>query len=158
MPRRNDPRNAVRRCQLNFVVRESGVVTTHNQAAVLAFFQASKGHCHVWTAPFLQGFNGAMVAFVGCGHVSGLFDAVRLTAGPDDIRLPGPKSHLRALSPDKAPGCPDSRPFPHHSLSPSQFVRRCAAHQIRFIPQLTYAMTTEPRPISAEGVVTAEKN
>jgi hypothetical protein len=31
-----------------------------------------------------------LLIFAGCGHVSGLFGAVRVTAGPDEVRIPGP--------------------------------------------------------------------
>lgn len=32
----------------------------------------SAGCCHVWMAPFMQGFFRLMLIVAGCGHVSGL--------------------------------------------------------------------------------------
>jgi len=51
---------------------------------------------HVWTAPTAQGISFAEVRSVGCRHVSGLFDAARMAAGPDAIRGLGPYQ-LRGL-------------------------------------------------------------
>ena|SRR2546423_4319047 len=51
---------------------------------------------HVWTAPTAQGISVAEVRSVGCRHVSGLFDAARMAAGPDAIRGLGPYQ-LRGL-------------------------------------------------------------
>jgi hypothetical protein len=39
---------------------------------------------HMWTASWQVGFD-ALIALVGCGHMSGLLVRYR-TAGPDDIR------------------------------------------------------------------------
>jgi len=50
----------------------------------------------VWRAPTAQGISFAEVRSVGCRHVSGLFDAARMAAGPDAIRGLGPYQ-LRGL-------------------------------------------------------------
>jgi hypothetical protein len=34
--------------------------------------ELSKRCCHVWMAPFMQGFFRLMLIVAGCGHVSGL--------------------------------------------------------------------------------------
>jgi len=50
---------------------------------------------HMWTASWQVGFD-ALIALVGCGHMSGLLVRYR-TAGPDDIRQPWSLSSRRAL-------------------------------------------------------------
>ena len=50
---------------------------------------------HLWTAPIGKRYFDALIALVGCGHMSGLLVRV-LTAGPDDFRQPRSLSSRRA--------------------------------------------------------------
>lgn len=47
----------------------------------------------------------------GCGHVSGPFDAVDVTAGLDEIRTLGPNQTSELVSPDSTSGCPNFSSF-----------------------------------------------
>ena len=91
------------------------------------------------------------VISVGCSHVSGLFDAAHMAAGPDAIRGPGP-SQLRAL--EALPGfrvvpilghdrCPIS-PFHPRDLS-----ERGVACQAIAGARVLYV---SPRAISAQAI------
>jgi len=53
----------------------------------------------VWTAPFVQGFIWIDSDRCGLRSCVRPFDAVRMTAGPDEVRVPGSQSHYRALKP-----------------------------------------------------------
>jgi hypothetical protein len=50
-----------------------------------------------------------------CGHVSGLFDAVHLTAGLDEVRVPNQTNEL--LSPDSTSGVPGCGPVQSSSIT-----------------------------------------
>ena len=52
--------------------------------------QASEGYCHVWMAPFMQGFFSTDVDRYGERSCVRPFDAVDVTAGLDEVRVPGP--------------------------------------------------------------------
>src|SRR3982751_5456650 len=53
--------------------------------------------------------GAAATGLVGCGHMSGLCDAVGMTAGPDGLRGSGPKHEGDVQAPTGSPGCPDPR-------------------------------------------------
>ena len=46
--------------------------------------------CHVWMAPFMQGFFSTDVDRYGERSCVRPFDAVDVTAGLDEVRVPGP--------------------------------------------------------------------
>jgi len=48
------------------------------------------GCCHVWMAPFMQGFFSTDVDRYGERSCVRPFDAVDVTAGLDEVRVPGP--------------------------------------------------------------------
>ena len=82
-------------------------------------------HCirHMWTASWQVVFD-ALIALVGCGHMSGLLVRYR-TAGPDDIRQSWSLSLRRALGSWRMSGCPGL------SLRPCRSSRRCACQSLR---------------------------
>ena len=78
---------------------------------------------HMWTASWQVGFD-ALIALVGCGHMSGLLVRYR-TAGPDDIRQSWSLSLRRARGSWRMSGCPGL------SLRPCRSSRRCACQSLR---------------------------
>ena len=78
---------------------------------------------HMWTASWQVVFD-ALIALVGCGHMSGLLVRYR-TAGPDDIRQSWSLSLRRALGSWRMSGCPGL------SLRPCRSSRRCACQSLR---------------------------
>ena len=78
---------------------------------------------HMWTASWQAVFD-ALIALVGCGHMSGLLVRYR-TAGPDDIRQSWSLSLRRARSSWRMSGCPGL------SLRPCRSSRRCACQSLR---------------------------
>jgi hypothetical protein len=78
---------------------------------------------HMWTASWQVVFD-ALIALVGCGHMSGLLARYR-TAGPDDIRQPWSLSLRRAQGSCRMSGCPGL------SLRPCRSSRRCACQSLR---------------------------
>ena len=69
-----------------------------------------KGACHVWTAPFVQGLIWVNVDRRRLRSCVRPVYAVRLTAGPDEVRLPGPNQNNELESPDSTSGYPGSGP------------------------------------------------
>jgi hypothetical protein len=78
---------------------------------------------HMWTASWQVVFD-ALIALVGCGHMSGLLVRYR-TAGPDDIRQSWSLSLRRALGSWRMSECPGL------SLRPCRSSRRCACQSLR---------------------------
>ncbi len=78
---------------------------------------------HMWTASWQVVFD-ALIALVGCGHMSGLLVRYR-TAGPDDIRQSWSLSLRRARGSWRMSGCPGL------SLRPCRSSRRCACQSLR---------------------------
>jgi hypothetical protein len=78
---------------------------------------------HMWTASWQVAFD-ALIALVGCGHMSGLLVRYR-TAGPDDIRQSWSLSLRRARCSWRMSGCPGL------SLRPCRSSRRCARQSLR---------------------------
>jgi len=87
----------------------------------------SRGWCHVWTAPWMQGLNWFDVDRCGKRSCVRPVCAVQMTAGPDEVRLPGPVQSNELECPDSTSGFPGfAAPFDHHhSCLPLQ--RRVAA-------------------------------
>ena len=78
--------------------------------------------CHVWTTPFLQGLIWIDADRCGLRSCVRPVDAVLMTAGPDEVRVPGPitLSSFEALTIPR--GVPVAVPLDHHqSHLPSQF-------------------------------------
>jgi hypothetical protein len=78
---------------------------------------------HMWTASWQVVFD-ALIALVGCGHMSGLLVRYR-TAGPDDIRQSWSISLRRARGSWRMSG------YPGLSLRPCRSSRRCACQSLR---------------------------
>jgi hypothetical protein len=78
---------------------------------------------HMWTASWQVVFD-ALIALVGCGHMSGLWVRYR-TAGPDDIRQSWSLSLRRARGSWRMSGGPGL------SWRPCRSSRRCACQSLR---------------------------
>ncbi len=66
----------------------------------------ARGHCHVWTAPFVQGLILTDADLCGLRSCVRPVVAVHMTAGPDEVRVPGPNQTNGLRRPDNTSGCP----------------------------------------------------